>query len=147
VSIYPAEQKVKFSPLADEDIPRFVLDAVCSSISPASAVDDKIRIIQRLFRIAAAITQQASDLLDPADPVLRAKLNTKIDELSLSARSRNAFTNDNMICVRDLVQMTEVELLRMPNFGRVSLAEIKAILGQMDLHLGMKLPSWLEPAP
>jgi DNA-directed RNA polymerase subunit alpha len=132
-----------WSPPTDEDIARFVLDALSSSIPPASADEDKIRFVQRLFRIAAAITRQASEVLDDTAPALLGKLNIKIDELKLSTRARNAFTNDNIVCVRDLIQKTEVELLRLPNFGRVSLAEIKAALGQMGLHLGMELPSWL----
>ncbi|MCH6590622.1 MAG: DNA-directed RNA polymerase subunit alpha, partial [Proteobacteria bacterium] len=66
----------------------------------------------------------------------------KMDELELSVRSANCLKNDNIIYIGDLVQKTEVDMLRTPNFGRKSLYEIKEMLTQMGLHLGMDIPSW-----
>jgi DNA-directed RNA polymerase subunit alpha len=66
----------------------------------------------------------------------------KVDELELSVRSANCLKNDNIIYIGDLVQKTEAEMLRTPNFGRKSLNEIKEILANMGLHLGMKIPNW-----
>jgi DNA-directed RNA polymerase subunit alpha len=66
----------------------------------------------------------------------------KVDELELSVRSANCLKNDNIIYIGDLVQKTEGEMLRTPNFGRKSLNEIKEVLGNMGLHLGMKIPNW-----
>jgi DNA-directed RNA polymerase subunit alpha len=66
----------------------------------------------------------------------------KVDELELSVRSANCLKNDNIIYIGDLVQKTEAEMLRTPNFGRKSLNEIKEVLAQMGLHLGMKIPNW-----
>ncbi len=66
----------------------------------------------------------------------------KVDELELSVRSANCLKNDNIIYIGDLVQKTEAEMLRTPNFGRKSLNEIKEVLSQMGLHLGMEIPDW-----
>ena len=66
----------------------------------------------------------------------------KVDELELSVRSANCLKNDNIIYIGDLVQKTEAEMLRTPNFGRKSLNEIKEVLAQMGLHLGMEVPGW-----
>ena len=57
-------------------------------------------------------------------------------------RSANCLKNDNIVYIGDLVQKTESEMLRTPNFGRKSLNEIKEVLSQMDLRLGMELPAW-----
>ncbi|PPR66491.1 MAG: DNA-directed RNA polymerase subunit alpha, partial [Alphaproteobacteria bacterium MarineAlpha1_Bin1] len=64
------------------------------------------------------------------------------DELELSVRSANCLKNDNIIYIGDLVQKTESEMLRTPNFGRKSLNEIKEVLTQMGLHLGMEVVEW-----
>jgi DNA-directed RNA polymerase subunit alpha len=66
----------------------------------------------------------------------------KVDELELSVRSANCLKNDNIVYIGDLIQKTEAEMLRTPNFGRKSLNEIKEVLAQMGLHLGMHVPNW-----
>lgn len=66
----------------------------------------------------------------------------KVDELELSVRSANCLKNDNIIYIGDLVQKSEGEMLRTPNFGRKSLNEIKEVLGIMGLHLGMQVEGW-----
>ncbi len=66
----------------------------------------------------------------------------KVDELELSVRSANCLKNDNIIYIGDLVQKTESEMLRTPNFGRKSLNEIKEVLTAMGLRLGMEIPGW-----
>ena len=66
----------------------------------------------------------------------------KVEELELSVRSANCLKNDNIIYIGDLVQKSESEMLRTPNFGRKSLNEIKELLMQMDLNLGISVPEW-----
>jgi hypothetical protein len=70
----------------------------------------------------------------------------KVDELEFSVRTANCLKNDNIIYIGDLVQKTEAEILRTPNFGRKSLNEIKEVLVQMGLHLGMEVPDYWSPA-
>ncbi|MFD2239048.1 DNA-directed RNA polymerase subunit alpha [Aureimonas populi] len=66
----------------------------------------------------------------------------KVDELELSVRSANCLKNDNIVYIGDLIQKTEAEMLRTPNFGRKSLNEIKEVLASMGLHLGMEVAAW-----
>ncbi len=66
----------------------------------------------------------------------------RVSELELSVRSVNCLQNDNIIYIGDLVKKTEGDMLRTPNFGRKSLNEIKEVLGDMGLHLGMDVEAW-----
>ena len=76
------------------------------------------------------------------EPEFNKNLLKKVDELELSVRSMNCLKNDNIIYIGDLVQKTEPEMLRTPNFGRKSLNEIKEVLNAMSLYLGMEIPNW-----
>ena len=78
----------------------------------------------------------------PAEPEFNKNLLRKVDELELSVRSMNCLKNDNIIYIGDLVQKSEGEMLRTPNFGRKSLNEIKEVLNCMSLYLGMEIPNW-----
>jgi DNA-directed RNA polymerase subunit alpha len=76
------------------------------------------------------------------EPEFNPNLLRKVDELELSVRSANCLKNDNIIYIGDLVQKTEQEMLRTPNFGRKSLNEIKEVLESMGLRLGMEITNW-----
>ncbi len=78
----------------------------------------------------------------PSEPEFNKNLLRKVDELELSVRSMNCLKNDNIIYIGDLVQKSEGEMLRTPNFGRKSLNEIKEVLTSMSLYLGMEIPNW-----
>ena len=78
----------------------------------------------------------------PVEPEFNKNLLRKVDELELSVRSMNCLKNDNIIYIGDLVQKSEGEMLRTPNFGRKSLNEIKEVLTGMSLYLGMEIPNW-----
>jgi DNA-directed RNA polymerase subunit alpha len=73
---------------------------------------------------------------------LNENLFRSVDELELSVRSANCLKHANIKLIGDLVQKTEAEILATKNFGRKSLNEIKEILSEMGLSLGMKLESW-----
>ena len=72
------------------------------------------------------------------DPVLM----RPIDDLELTVRSANCLKAESILYIGDLVQRTEVELLKTPNLGKKSLTEIKDVLASNDLSLGMKLDNW-----
>ncbi len=76
------------------------------------------------------------------EPEFNKNLLKRVEELELSVRSMNCLKNDNIIYIGDLVQKTEPEMLRTPNFGRKSLNEIKEVLNTMSLYLGMEIPKW-----
>jgi len=65
-----------------------------------------------------------------------------VDELELTVRSANCLKAENIHYIGDLVQRTEVELLRTPNLGKKSLTEIKEVLESRGLTLGMRLEGW-----
>jgi DNA-directed RNA polymerase subunit alpha len=114
------------------------------AVTPEDAVALAARILQdqlQLFINFEEPTQEKPEELASELPFNK-NLLMKVDELELSVRSANCLKNDNIIYIGDLVQKTEAEMLRTPNFGRKSLNEIKEVLSQMGLHLGMKIPNW-----
>ena len=74
-------------------------------------------------------------------------LNRSVEELELSVRSYNCLKNANIATIGELIQKTEAEMLKTKNFGRKSLNEIKEILAQMGLSLGMKIDEQGNPVP
>ena len=76
------------------------------------------------------------------EPRFNENLYRTVDELELSVRSANCLQNANIKFIGDLVQKSEAEMLKTKNFGRKSLKEIKEILAEMGLSLGMKLDGW-----
>jgi DNA-directed RNA polymerase subunit alpha len=114
------------------------------AITPEDAVAYAARILQDQLQIFVNFhepTARAGDDRHEDLPFNR-NLLRKVDELELSVRSANCLKNDNIIYIGDLVQKTEGEMLRTPNFGRKSLNEIKEVLATMGLHLGMQVPGW-----
>ncbi|MBF0247127.1 MAG: DNA-directed RNA polymerase subunit alpha [Alphaproteobacteria bacterium] len=115
------------------------------SITPEDSVALAARILQDQLRLfinfeepqAAAAEEEIRDELSFNKNLLR-----KVDELELSVRSANCLKNDNIIYIGDLVLKSESDMLRTPNFGRKSLNEIKEVLSQMGLHLGMEIANW-----
>lgn len=85
---------------------------------------------------------QAPRIVEEEVGTVPRSLLRKVSELELSVRAANCLKNDNIIYIGDLVQRTEIEMLRTPNFGRKSLNEIKQVLNDMGLHLGMEVPNW-----
>ena len=114
------------------------------TITPEDAVALAARILQDQLNLFINFEEPTAQALieSPTEPVFNKNLLRKVDELELSVRSANCLKNDNIIYIGDLVQKTEQEMLRTPNFGRKSLNEIKEVLSHMGLHLGMEIPDW-----
>lgn len=114
------------------------------TITPEDAVALGSRILQDQFSplinfddpVEVKETEAESKL--PFSPALL----RKVSELELSVRAANCLKNDNIIYIGDLVQRSEAEMLKTPNFGRKSLNEIKQVLVSMNLSLGMDVPEW-----
>ena len=125
------------------------------TVTPEDAVAYAARILQDQLSLfvhfddampvgtSPMIGMAASSPSDDSDTnQLNRYLLKKVDELELSVRSANCLKNDNIIYIGDLVQKTEAEMLRTPNFGRKSLNENKEVLSSMGLRLGMDIPGW-----
>jgi DNA-directed RNA polymerase subunit alpha len=114
------------------------------SINPDDAVAYAARILQDQLQVFVNFEEPKREVVEEKGPELEfnAALLKKVDELELSVRSANCLKNDNIVYIGDLIQKTEAEMLRTPNFGRKSLNEIKEVLAQMGLHLGMEVTNW-----
>lgn len=114
------------------------------SLSPDDAVAYAARILQDQLSVFVNFEEPESARSADAEDGLEfdPRLLKKVDELELSVRSANCLKNDNIVYIGDLIQKTEAEMLRTPNFGRKSLNEIKEVLSGMGLHLGMDVVDW-----
>ena len=114
------------------------------SVTGEDAVAFAARILQD--QLALFVNFEEPHKEQPQEQVTELAFNPallkKVDELELSVRSANCLKNDNIVYIGDLIQKTEAEMLRTPNFGRKSLNEIKEVLAAMGLHLGMEVPDW-----
>ena len=112
------------------------------------AAEDAVAFAARIFQDQLSMFVNFEDPKEvpkqkaPVEPEFNKNLLKKVEELELSVRSMNCLKNDNIIYIGDLVQKTEPEMLRTPNFGRKSLNEIKEVLSSMSLYLGMEIPNW-----
>jgi len=114
------------------------------SISAEDAVAYAARIFQDQLSLFINFDEpkEIEKITQTTELEFNKNLLRKVDELELSVRSMNCLKNDNIIYIGDLVQKTEPEMLRTPNFGRKSLNEIKEVLNSMSLYLGMEIPNW-----
>jgi DNA-directed RNA polymerase subunit alpha len=115
------------------------------SVTPAAAVGEAAAILEDHFELLMnfpeTVTQEEEVVSDELRPRVEMNENLfrNVDELELSVRASNCLKTANIRTIADLVQKTEPELLKTKNFGKKSLNEIKTILGEMGLSLGMRL--------
>ena len=114
------------------------------AVAPDDAVALAARILQDQFQLFVNFEepQEVEQEEEKDELPFNRNLLRKVEELELSVRSANCLKNDNIIYIGDLVLKSESDMLRTPNFGRKSLNEIKEVLSQMGLHLGMEIPDW-----
>src|SRR6202035_3196406 len=127
------------------DLDRLVMRVETNgAMTPDDAVAVAARILQDQLQLFINFDEPRapSDESRPSELPFNKNLLRKVDELELSVRSANCLKNDNIVYIGDLVQKSEAEMLRTPNFGRKSLNEIKEVLAQMGLHLGMEITNW-----
>ena len=134
----------RVGPITDYD--RLTLEVWTSgNVTPADSIAYAAKILKEQFSVF--INFDEGEVLPKTPEVQEAvKLNENlfksVDELELSVRSANCLKNADIRYIGDLVQKTEAEMLKTKNFGRKSLNEIKEILAEMGLSLGMKLENW-----
>ena len=96
---------------------------------------------RRVHQLRGAEEGRRGDAGIPSSRSMR-RCSRRSTSSSCRVRSANCLKNDNIVYIGDLIQKTEAEMLRTPNFGRKSLNEIKEVLASMGLHLGMEVPNW-----
>ena len=113
-------------------------------ITPEDAVAYAARILQDQLQVFVNFEEPEAETAKEEEETLPFNKNLlkKVEELELSVRSANCLKNDNIVYIGDLVQKSEGDMLRTPNFGRKSLNEIKEVLSTMGLHLGMQVEGW-----
>ena len=114
------------------------------TLAPEDAVGVAARILQEQLQILINFDEPRARVEEEIrdDLPFNRNLLRKVEELELSVRSANCLKNDNIVYIGDLVQKTEQEMLRTPNFGRKSLNEIKEVLASMGLGLGITVTGW-----
>ena len=114
------------------------------AISPADALAYAAKILKEQLNIFINFEEEADGASpEPAEEApLNENLFRTVEELELSVRSANCLQSANIRLIGELVQRTEAEMLKTKNFGRKSLKEIKEILAEMGLSLGMRLDDW-----
>ena len=127
------------------DYDKLIMNVETDGSLPA---EDAVAYAARIFQDQLSLFVNFDEPVEIEKPpqstelVFNKNLLKKVDDLELSVRSMNCLKNDNIIYIGDLVQKTEPEMLRTPNFGRKSLNEIKEVLNSMSLYLGMEVPKW-----
>ena len=114
------------------------------TVTPEDSIAFAARIFTEQLKPFINFDEPEPEIEEDPESVLpfNRSLLKKVDELELSVRSANCLKNDNIVYIGDLVQKTEPEMLRTPNFGRKSLNEIKEVLKIMSLELGMEVEGW-----
>lgn len=115
------------------------------TVEPEAAVKEAARILQDQLSVIVDLKGEVSE--QPAKPAIEVDsvFLRPVDELELTVRSANCLKAEQIYYIGDLVQRTENELLKTPNLGKKSLTEIKEVLAQRSLSLGMKLENWPPP--
>ena len=125
------------------DLDKLVIDLETNgTIDPEEAIRRAATILQQQLAVFVDLEGQtqaaAAEAADEVDPILL----RPVDDLELTVRSANCLKAENIYYIGDLVQRTEVELLKTPNLGKKSLTEIKDVLASRGLSLGMRLEAW-----
>ncbi len=128
------------------DLDKLILELETNgTIHPEEAIRRAATILQQQLAVFVDLEgdaePEAEEKVDEIDPILL----RPVDDLELTVRSANCLKAENIYYIGDLIQRTEVELLKTPNLGKKSLTEIKDVLASRGLSLGMRLENWPPP--
>ena len=125
------------------DLDKLIIDLETNgTIDPEEAIRRAATILQQQLSVFVDLESEAQTAMSVADEEVDPILLRPVDDLELTVRSANCLKAENIYYIGDLVQRTEVELLKTPNLGKKSLTEIKDVLASRGLSLGMRLESW-----
>jgi DNA-directed RNA polymerase subunit alpha len=125
------------------DLDKLVLDIETNgAIDPEEAIRRAANILQDQISVFVDLKSEEGTKEEKAEPQMDPLLLRPVDDLELTVRSANCLKAENIFYIGDLIQRTENELLKTPNLGKKSLTEIKDVLAQHGLSLGMRLENW-----
>lgn len=125
------------------DLDRLVIDLRTNgTLSPENAIRRAATILQQQLAVFVDFEGEAGPVSTRQGPEVDPILLRPVDDLELTVRSANCLKAENIYYIGDLIQRTEVELLKTPNLGKKSLTEIKDVLASRGLSLGMRLENW-----
>ena len=125
------------------DLDKLIIDIESNgTVDPEEAIRRAATVLQQQLAVFVdlddASDSKEEEITDEVDPILL----RPVDDLELTVRSANCLKAENIYFIGDLIQRTEVELLKTPNLGKKSLTEIKEVLSSRGLSLGMRLENW-----
>ena len=125
------------------DLDKLIIEVESNgTVDPEEAIRRAATVLQQQLAVFVDLESgsdsKVEETKDEIDPILL----RPVDDLELTVRSANCLKAENIYFIGDLIQRTEVELLKTPNLGKKSLTEIKEVLGSRGLSLGMQLESW-----
>jgi DNA-directed RNA polymerase subunit alpha len=125
------------------DLDKLIIDIESNgTINPEEAIRRAATVLQQQLAVFVDLDKagdsKIEEIMDEVDPILL----RPVDDLELTVRSANCLKAENIYFIGDLIQRTEVELLKTPNLGKKSLTEIKEVLSSRGLSLGMRLENW-----
>jgi len=125
------------------DLDKLILEIETNgAVDPEESVRRAATILHEQIAVFVNLEETSSDAPSADEPEVDPLLLRPVDDLELTVRSANCLKAENIYYIGDLIQRTEVELLKTPNLGKKSLTEIKDVLAQRGLSLGMKLETW-----
>ena len=129
------------------DLDRLVIDIETNgTIDPEDAVRRAATILHEQISVFVQLEETARSAGDIAEEKIDPLLLRPVDDLELTVRSANCLKAENIYYIGDLIQRTEVELLKTPNLGKKSLTEIKDVLASRGLSLGVRMENWPPPS-
>ena len=125
------------------DLDKLVLDIESNgTIDPEQAIRRAATILQQQLAVFVDFDKEGETVVDEKRDEVDPVLLRPVDDLELTVRSANCLKAENIYYIGDLIQRSEVELLKTPNLGKKSLTEIKEVLADRGLGLGMRLEKW-----
>ena len=129
------------------DLDKLIIDLETNgTIDPEEAIRRAATILQQQLAVFVDLEGQAEAIVEEKEEEIDPILLRPVDDLELTVRSANCLKAENIYYIGDLIQRTEVELLKTPNLGKKSLTEIKDVLASRGLSLGMRLENWPPPS-
>jgi DNA-directed RNA polymerase subunit alpha len=125
------------------DLDKLILDLETNgTIDPEEAIRRAATILQHQLAVFVDLESEGEQVVEEKEDEIDPILIRPVDDLELTVRSANCLKAENIYYIGDLIQRTEVELLKTPNLGKKSLTEIKDVLASRGLSLGMRLENW-----